>query len=157
MIGTTGRASSTAPSERDYFTFTVPNGYFLVSIVLVNAGFERPDGAGFFALQSGSSVVDPATVPFTDLAAPLLGYAHYGTAEIGTNLLPVMGATGPPTIPAAIGFATIGGGTYSAWIQDTGVGTLPYELEFTIAAPEPGTWATGLAGLAALAFFRRKR
>lgn len=159
VIGTTGRESSTAPSERDYFTFTIPNGYFLVSITLVNAGFERPDGAGFFAIQGGTSVIDPATAPPTALAAALLGYTHYSTPDIGTDILPTVAGSGnpPAPLPPAIGFSLLGQGTYSVWIQDTGVGALPYQFDFELATPEPGTWATGLAGLLGLVLFRRKR
>ncbi|MEP7364038.1 MAG: PEP-CTERM sorting domain-containing protein [Acidobacteriota bacterium] len=162
VLGATGRPATTAPSERDYFTFTIPNGYFLLSIkVLEGTNFERPEGAGFLAIQGGTAVIDPTTMPSSALAAALLGYTHYKLADVGTDILPrLAGSNNPPApFPPAIGFSLLGAGTYSVWIQDTGVSEtpLPYGFEFTLATPEPGTWATGLAGLLGLAFLRRKR
>lgn len=79
-------------------------------------------------------------------AAGLLGWDHYGTEDIGVNILPLMGTsdmgstgfTGP--LPA---------GTYSFWVQEASVGTVNYGFEFTVA-PEPASWTMLLTGMVAL-------
>lgn len=78
------------------------------------------------------------------VATGLLGWFQYGTGDIGTDILPLMGSAGlgstgfTPPLPS---------GSYSFWVQEASVCTVSYGLDFTIATPEPGSWSMLLAGL----------
>jgi len=134
VIGSTGRSSSTAAIDRDYFTFTVPVGLDLVSITPL-PGTQVNGPISFIGLQAGNSFTVPPTQ--TD-ATGLLGWWHYSTADIGQDILskmaiPSMGSSGftPP----------LGPGSYSVWIQDFSVPTVNYGFDFELQAiPEPGTF-----------------
>jgi hypothetical protein len=133
IFGTTG--ADTAP-DRDYFKFTVPVGLVLSAITILpgtqNLG---PNGDSFFGVEAGPQV----TVPVLPAdATGLLGWIHYDAGDVGTNILPEMGASDF----GATGFKPpLPSGTYSFWLQEGNVGTVPYGLDFTItAAPEPGSW-----------------
>ncbi len=144
LFGTTGKSAATAIIDRDYFTFTVPQSLYLTAItVLPGTQTLGTLGDSFIGIESGPQVTVSTTAT---TAAGLLGWDHYGTDDIGVNILPLMGTglgstgfTGP--LPA---------GTYSFWVQEASVGTVPYGLEFTVATPEPSTWTMLLTGLAAL-------
>ncbi len=80
-------------------------------------------------------------------ATGLLGWDHYDTGDIGTDILPSVGSAGlgstgfTPPLPS---------GTYSFWVQEANVGTVKYGFDFTIATPEPNSWMMLLVGLALL-------
>ena len=144
VLGQTGKAGTV--SDRDYFTFVIPNGYVLDALIVLNS--QLP--AGNFAvlgLQSGDEVTDP-TAP---VAADLLGYLHFAPADIGTDILPEIGtAAGSQTFTPPLG-----PGTYSVWIQDTNLGASIYALQFDVVlAPGPETALLTLTGLAGLAGMR---
>jgi hypothetical protein len=155
VIGTTGRASSTAAIDRDYFTFTVPVGLELVSITPL-PGTQVNGLTSFIGLQSGTTLSVPPTA--TD-ATGLLGWWHYSTADIGQDILSKM------AIPAmgSSGFATpLGPGPYSVWVQDFSVPSVNYAFGLELQAiPEPGTFAPFAFVVAAttvwLRFRRRTR
>ena len=146
VFGATGNAGS--GTDRDYFTFTVPIGQVLSGLT-VQAG-TVPLGLAFLGLQSGTQVTAPTGGP----ATLLLGWTHYASADIGSNILPRIG-----TGAGAIGFVgALGAGSYAVWIQDFNAGSSPYSFDFTLAAvPEPAPALTLLAGLAALTWLRRRR
>ena len=76
--------------------------------------------------------------------APLLGWRHYGPADIGNDILPEIGQGA-----GAQGFTPplLGPGSYSVWIQETGSGSANYGFNFRLAAvPEPATWAMMIVG-----------
>ena len=101
-------------------------------------------GDSFIGIESGPQVTVSTTA--TD-ATGLLGWDHYGTDDIGVNILPLMGTSGV----GSTGFTgPLPAGTYSFWVQEASVGTVPYGLEFTVATPEPASWTMLLTGLAAL-------
>jgi len=144
LSGTTGKTNNII--DRDYFTFTVPPGLELTAItVLPGTQTLGTLGESFIGIESGSEVT-VSTAATT--AAGLLGWYHYDdTADIGLNILPLMGTSGL----GSTGFTgPLPAGTYSFWVQEASVGTVPYGLEFTVATPEPATWTMLLTGLTML-------
>ena len=146
--GTSGNPGSGA--DRDYFTFTLPAGLELVSLtVLPGTTFLGPSLLSFIAVQAGNQVT---VNPTGGSATGLLGWTHYGPADINNNILPNMG------VPAAgsSGFAPpLAAGSYAFWIQETGAGTSNYRFDFRVAVvPEPSSTAFLLAGLAGLGLLR---
>jgi hypothetical protein len=142
LFGTTGKTTAV---DRDYFTFTVPQGLELTGItVLPGTQTLGPKGDSFIGIESGPQVT---VLPTATTATGLLGWFHYDTGDIGVNILPLMGTSGL----GSTGFSgSLPAGTYSFWEQEGNVGTVPYGLEFTVATPEPATWTMLLAGLALL-------
>lgn len=139
VLGTTGDPGTGV--DRDYFTVAIPTGFALAQLILL-PGTTVGGALSFLGLQSGNQVTlnaNPAS------AAGLLGWTHYGTANIGNDLLPAM------SIPSngSVGFqAPLGAGSYSFWVQDFGPGTPKYGLDLrVIAVPEPSSIAMMLAGL----------
>jgi len=107
--------------DRDYFKFTVPPGAKLTSLRLLG-NTSVSGAASFLALQEGPQVT---VTPSGAGVENLLGFAHYGTEQIGTDILPL------------VVFNNLSGGlpsgTYSVWVQDTG-GQVDYGLEFGIVS-----------------------
>lgn len=149
VFGTTGRTGSVI--DRDYFTFTIAPGQQLSAITVLPG--TAPLGAlgfSFIGLQSGSQVT--VSTAATD-ATGLLGWDHFSAGEIGTNILPLMGAAGM----GSTGFTgPLPSGAYSFWVQDFNAGSVPYGFEFAIT-PEPSTWTMMLAGLGMLVAKTRSR
>lgn len=142
VFGTTGRTGSV--TDRDYFTFTVAQGLELTGITVLPG--TSPLGAlgfSFFGIESGPQVT-VSTAATT--AAGLLGWDHFSAGDVGTNILPLIGTSGM----GSTGFAgPLPSGTYSVWVQDFNVGTVPYAFEFAIApTPEPSAWILMLTGMA---------
>lgn len=143
LYGTTGKSSSTGVIDRDYFTFTIPSGLVLSSIfVLPGTHGLGPLGESFISVEAGPEVTVSAN---PSNAAGLLGWYHYSAADIGTDILPLMGSAGF----GSTGFAPpLPSGTYSFWVQEASVGTAPYGFDFEVTAtPEPGSGTLLLAGL----------
>ena len=155
VFATTG-SSATGVIDQNYFVVTVPVGFALGSITEL-PGTVVGGTASFIGVEAGSQVTvgsNPTT------AAGLLGFTLYTTAEINTNILPLMG------IPdnGSSGFTPpLGPGQYSFWIQEGAAGTFPYGFDLglvsTASVPEPGTLTTSLIGLALLipVLLRRRR
>jgi hypothetical protein len=143
VLGSTGK-SAAGVIDRDYFTFTVPQGLELTAItVLPGTQTLGPDGESFIGVESGPEVT-VSTAATT--AAGLLGWDHYGTDDIGVNILPLMGTSGL----GSTGFTgPLPPGTYSFWVQEASVGSVNYGFDFAIT-PEPATWTMMLTGLTAL-------
>lgn len=96
--------------DLDYVSFTVPEGHALTRFVVQDA---YVGGAfSFVGMQAGPAV----TIPWdwASIESPLLGWSHFGTASIGSDLLPTMA-----TSPGSVGFTPpLGAGTYTLWIME---------------------------------------
>ncbi len=143
LFGTTGSTNNTV--DRDYFTFTVPQGMALSAItVLPGTQALGTLGESFIGMEAGPEVMVSTSAT---TAAGLLGWYHYGSGDIGTNILALMDSAGM----GASGFPLpLPAGTYSFWVQEASAGTVNYAFDFTISTPEPGSWALLLVGVALL-------
>ena len=116
VLGTDGRpAAATDPLNPDYFTFTVPAGFALTAVNVLDITSAGPLEISFIGLEAGPAITLPTNATS---AAGLLGWWHTGPTDIGTDILPEM------SLPAqgSSGFATpLGPGQYAVWIEETGV------------------------------------
>lgn len=134
---TSGSASGSV--DRDYFTFTVPAGYQLDSILLLTSNV---DGAvSFIGVQSGGTFTEP---PVGADVGNLLGWHHFSTTDAGSDILDEIGAG-----PGSIGFSgPLAAEAYTFWAQDFGF-QADYSMQFGLTAiPEPTTLALLGAGIA---------
>lgn len=153
--------------DNDYVTFTVPEGDLLSSLHLVapdgstisNDGTTILSGDRFFmGIASGASVnVTPPS------SAGLLGYTLLTSGQIGSDILPALGASDPPGFsgPPFSGATTftgpLGAGTYTIWMLD-GDKPVHYRLDLQVSpAPEPDVWALMLLGTAGAGLALRRR
>ncbi len=139
VLGSVGNSGSGV--DRDYFVFVVPGDAQLQRITLLDNTVVS-GGVSFIALQGGSQLTVP---PSGAGASALLGFSHYGEDQIGQNILPALrfGNSAP-----------LSGGSYAAWVQDTG-GPATYGFDFVLAAvPEPASAALWIAGLLGLVGWR---
>jgi hypothetical protein len=139
LFGKTGKSTSPDP---DYFTFNVPIGYALVSIVVlpdhtspVPAVPGQSAGLEFLGLQAGNQFT-AGTTP-----SSMLGYLHFnGSSGEILDDLSVPRSPNPATVDPTTGFTPpLGAGDYAFWVQDTGVGEATYGLSFEIKyVPDAG-------------------
>ncbi|MEQ1935503.1 MAG: PEP-CTERM sorting domain-containing protein, partial [Fimbriimonadaceae bacterium] len=143
-VGSNNLIGSTGNSDRDYFHFSLAPGQALTGIILRN--YVSMDDISFLAVQEGTFFTeDPNNAHLENL----LGWTFFGTPEIGSDLLPVMGSNF-----GSIGFTPpLTGSDYTFWLQQTGDPT-DYHLDFQVV-PEPTTLAA-LTGMAGLLLRRRK-
>lgn len=152
VIGTTGRDGSTLLVDRDYFTITVPAGYEFVSMLVLPGTTDIGFGS-FIGIMNGSSFTVP---PDAATADGLLGWTLYDSGNIGGDLLAFMSA---PSLGSSGFQIPLPAGSYTFWVQETGVGVANYVFDLQLApVPEPATALTMLAGLGLLgAALRRRR
>jgi hypothetical protein len=143
-LGSNTVVGSFGSGDLDYLRIDVPAGRQLSSLLLTSYSGAS---VSFWGVQSGTTfTVTPAAAQ----PANMLGYGHAGAAQIGTNILPTIGAgagsTGfTPPLPA---------GSYTFWMQDTG-GTVSYGLNFT-TVPAPGVACAGFSVISLLGARRRR-
>lgn len=131
--------------DRDYFVVTVPSTMQLTALQLL-PNTSVLGGVSFIAVQAGKQVT---VNPNAGSANGLLGWAHYRTTDVGTDILPKIG-----TGFGANGFtAPLGAGAYTFWLQETGGGTVVYGLDLQlqqVPVPLPGALCSFAAALALL-------
>jgi len=151
-VGSNDLFATTQGGDLDIVTVNVPAGTVLNQLFLrsfTRAGF---DGTAFVGLQSGSTfTVDPNIAG----ASSLLGWAHFSSGNVNTNILPtIAGGSG------AIGFRPpLSTGPYTLFFQQLGT-PVTYQFDFVVApVPEPATLALAAAGLAVsiVVFCNRRR
>ena len=148
VFTTVGAEDNGGEQDREYFTFTISEGYELASIVLDSFETDPVSNLGFIGLAAGAVFPTPPDAPDP---TQLLGYALPGVADVGNDILQAIGAG-----PGSQGFTgPLGAGTYSFWVQETGPSTDSWDLNFVVAeVPAPG--ALALLGLSGLATRRRR-
>lgn len=137
--GFSGQSPTPDVHDLDYVTFTVPPGFELNSFVLQSASVG---GAfSFVGMQAGPIVTIPAD--WTSIETPLLGWSHFGSADVGSDLLPVMANS-----PGSVGFSgPLGAGTYALWIMELDTSE-PHTYSFGLgvtAVPAPSVLAIAVA------------
>lgn len=150
IAGTTGRIAGVV--DRDYFRLTLPPGWQLDTLtVLPGTTALGTSGLSFIAVQAGAQVT---VNPTGGSATGLLGWAHYGENDLGTDILQIMGFG-----PGASGFfGSLPSGSYAFWVQDTGTGTANYRFDFAVSVvPEPAAEWLMLVGFAVLGGLRVRR
>ena len=141
IAGFSGQSLAPEMHDLDYVQFTVPVGHvltrFLVQDAFVGGAFS------FVGMQAGPVV----TIPWdwSNVNSPLLGWAHFGSSSIGSDLLPTMAGS-----PGSVGFVTpLEAGTYTLWIMEldiSQVSSYRFGLEVVqIPAPSAAWLAAALA------------
>lgn len=125
VLGATGNDGGGI--DLDHFTFTVPSGAALTSLILL----------GNTTVSGGASFLGISAAP-TISVGNLLSFLHYSGDQIGTDLLETLGTGALPS------------GTYSVWVQETG-GPVTYGFDFvTVGAsaqvPTLPEWGVILLG-----------
>lgn len=148
--GNFGLSPTPDVADLDYFAVTVPSGYRLDKVVLVNL---NPGGANsFLGAQAGPQMTMPST---SHDPSPLLGWAHIYKTQIGSNVLPAMSIAGP-----------LAAGDYTFWSNETDTSAAwSYAFDFQVSAlAEPDSvplpsWALVLlaSGLFAIGLSRAVR
>lgn len=149
ISGTSGRNQAGAV-DQDYFTFTLGANQYLTAIDILQG--TVPIGLSFIGVESGNQVT---VSPTTTTAAGLLGWAHYGAGDVGTDILDNMGFASN----GSTGFTPpLGPGSYAFWVQEASPGTATYAFDFVVAqAPEPSTWMMMMAGFGLISIALRRR
>ncbi|MBE7551886.1 MAG: hypothetical protein HS126_12525 [Anaerolineales bacterium] len=118
--------ATSVTGDLEYVTVIVPNGLQLKALILTS--YTSTDDRSFVAVQSGSTFTEP---PAGTNVSNLLGYTHFGTGlgQVGTDLLDDL-ASGA----GAMGFTTpLSSGLYTFWLQETGIETSTYTLNFIVS------------------------
>ncbi len=119
--------AGTSAGDLDYVNFTVGTCDTLVSITVNAFSFNGGDEIAFIAMQRGSTfTVTPETAGTR--IDELLGYRHFGTANINADILSDMGQA-----ENAIGFTSpLPSGNYTLWLNQVGPSS-EYTLGFNVS------------------------
>jgi len=142
LIGTTVSGIS------KFFSITIGSGSELSALIVED--WQSVDDLGFLGVVSGTPfTVDPASPNVTEL----LGYVHYGTLDVGQNILSNLGSG-----PGSQGFTgALGAGTYSFWVRQGGPDPATWDLNFVASSvPEPSSALLLAVGLLVLNTRHRK-
>ena len=148
VFTTVGAGSNGGSNDLEYFTFTIAEGYELVSLVLDAFETEPVSNLGFIGVAAGAVFPTPPDSPDP---TTLLGYALPGVEDVGNDILQAIGA-GPGSEQFT---GPLGAGTYTFWAQETGPSTDNWDLNFVVTeVPAPG--AVALLGISGLVTRRRR-
>ena len=113
-------------SDIDYVTVNVPAGSELSAINLV--GYESAgNDQSFIGIQQGTVFTEP---PVDTVVGNLLGFTLFGTALVGSDILPNIGSG-----DGAQGFSgALPAGDYTFWIQETGDAPATWSLDLVVSA-----------------------
>ncbi|MFK7937487.1 MAG: T9SS type A sorting domain-containing protein [Saprospiraceae bacterium] len=101
------------PRDIDYFTIELPTNTVLSQLILTDYEVADNGNQAFIAIQEGTTFTEPSSG--TDVAN-LLGGLVFGTAELGTDILPAMGMLG-----GSQGFTPpLAAQNYTFWFNQTG-------------------------------------
>ena len=139
IAGFSGQSPVPDMHDLDYVRFTVPVGHvltrFLVQDAFVGGAFS------FVGMQAGPEVTIPWT--WSNVNSPLLGWSHFGSSDIGSDLLPTMARS-----PGSVGFTPpLGAGTYTLWIMELDISQVSSYRFGLEVAPIPGPAGAWLAAV----------
>ena len=128
----------------DYVTVNVPEGYVLSTLDLVS--YESGNDRSFIGIQEGTTFTEP---PADTDVTNLLGFTLFGTATLGTDILPAIG-----TAEGTQGFSgPLPAGDYTFWIQETADTSSIYSFNLNTApAADDSSSDDASAGDAAVQF-----
>lgn len=138
-------STSNDPLDRDFFTFTVPEGATVSEIVLQNYQWGDGNqsienyGDSYFALTEGNSVPSISNDLETDSefdVSKLIDNFAAEESEVGQDLLePGVGKAASGN--NRLGSGELGPGTYTVWYQETGANTT-YTFNVVLDTPPTG-------------------
>lgn len=144
---------SNADDVRDYFTFTLGADQQLSSLRLLRYEDLNVGGngnRGYHAINLGET----SQIPGGANTASFLGGDHLDAAPENTDILPDLAAG---TL-AGNGFETLGSGTYTYVVQQTGPELTGYSLNFVVnSVPEPSSSVLAILAIVTLLSFRVSR
>jgi hypothetical protein len=109
VAGTFGPSPTPDVPDLDYVTLTVPAGTRLTQIIVADA-----DIGGAFSFIGAEAGTQVSVAWDEGIATPLLGWHHFASSEVGTDILTAMGAGS-----GAIGFTPpLPAGPYTFWIME---------------------------------------
>jgi hypothetical protein len=119
-------SGTTVRRDREYFSLNVPLGQEVQAILLTD--YESEDKKSFIGVQKGLQFTEP---PSGTVVSNLLGWTHFGpaTEPVGADMLDNIGQG-----LGAQGFSgTLSAGDYTFWLQQTGVTTTTYAVNFVLS------------------------